>query len=110
MNKEEFIEKIHDFENEKSWKFKGNKPVVLKFSAEWCGPCKTMQKMLDELAPQYLNIDFYEIDVDDEDELAEYFQIRNIPTVLYINSNGEYTKTSGTLTKTELKNKIEELC
>jgi thiol-disulfide isomerase/thioredoxin len=110
MNKQEFIEKIHDFENETSWKFKGDKPVVLKFSAEWCGPCKTTQKILDELAPLYSNVDFYEIDVDEEDELSDYFQVRNIPLIIYINSDGTYTKTVGSLTKTDLKNKIEDLC
>lgn len=108
LNEKTFIEKVSEINGD--FKFKGDKPCVLKFSADWCGPCKVMQKLLDELSTEMTNIDFYEIDVDDNEELTEYFNVQNLPTLFLVNSNGEYKRFSGTMIKNELKQKLEELC
>ena len=55
------------------------RPTVVKFSADWCNPCKVLQKTLDKLEPQYPNVNFIHVDVEDSEELAQQYQIQNIP-------------------------------
>lgn len=86
LDKELFLQKIVDFENNPSvWKYLGNKPSIIDFYAEWCGPCKAVSPVLDELAEEYAGkIDIYKIDVDKEQELAGMFGISSVPTLLFI--------------------------
>lgn len=86
LDKELFLQKIVDFENNPSvWKYLGNKPSIIDFYAEWCGPCKAVGPVLDELAEEYAGkIDIYKIDVDKEQELAGMFGISSVPTLLFI--------------------------
>ncbi len=84
LTKQTFIEKIFDFENNEEWVFKGKKPCIVDFYADWCQPCKIVSPILEELAKEYGDlIDFYKIDTDAEQELAVTFGIRSIPTILF---------------------------
>lgn len=65
------------------------RPVVLKFGADFCQPCKVLQKTLDRLEPQYSNVNFIHVDVEESPELAQEFQIANIPVMIFINGDGE---------------------
>lgn len=85
LTKQTFIEKVFDFENNQEWVFKGKKPAIIDFYADWCAPCKTVSPILEELNKEYQGlIDFYKIDTDQEQELAAMFGIRSIPTILFI--------------------------
>ncbi len=85
LTKQTFIEKVFDFENNQEWVFKGKKPAIIDFYADWCAPCKTVSPILEELDKEYQGlIDFYKIDTDQEQELAAMFGIRSIPTILFI--------------------------
>jgi len=90
LTKESFKAKVFDFEQNKDWKFEGNKPCLVDFYADWCGPCKTIAPILEELKAEYgdsLNI--YKIDTEKEQELSAMFGIQSIPSLLFIPQDGQ---------------------
>ena len=91
MTKAEFLEKVYNFEkNPDEWKYEGDKPAIVDFYATWCGPCKMVAPILDELAKEYDGqIVIYKVDTDKETELARAFGIRSIPSILFIPMNGK---------------------
>jgi thioredoxin len=108
---ETFKEKIMDFETDKeNWKFKGELPAIVKFTAGWCNPCKVLTPILLDVSYEYnKRINIYEIDVDEESELASMFGIRSVPTMLFCPMTGEPTMTSGVLPKTTIVKTIESV-
>ena len=108
LNKAEFLKK--DFEaNPNDWKFEGKRPAIVDFYATWCGPCKALHPVLEELSKEYSGkVDIYQIDVDQEKELAAAFGIRSIPTLLLIPMKEEPRITQGALPKDQLKKAIDE--
>lgn len=111
LTKAEFIEKVYNFEaNPKEWKYEGSKPCIVDFYATWCGPCKALAPILEELGKEYEGkIDIYKIDVDKEEELAAAFGIRSIPTLLFCPVGKEPTLTQGAAPKNELKKMIDDI-
>jgi thioredoxin 1 len=84
LTKQTFIQKVFDFETNKEWKFEGAKPCIIDFYADWCGPCKMVAPVLEELAKEYEGkIDIYKVDTEAEQELAAVFGIRSIPSILF---------------------------
>lgn len=83
--------------------------TILDFSAEWCGPCKKLSPIIDELALEYPDLDIQKIDVDANKELVEKYKIRSIPTILFIQEDEVLEKLVGTVSKLELVEKIESL-
>ena len=110
LTKAEFLNKVYNFEkNPNAWKFEGNKPAIVDFFATWCGPCKALSPIMEELAQEYNGkVDIYKIDVDQEEELAAAFGVRSIPTLLFIPMQGKPTITQGAMPKAELKRMIDE--
>ena len=85
-----FKEKVFNYEINKEWKFEGKKPAVIDFYADWCGPCKMVAPVLEELASEYTGkIDIYKVDTEKERELASVFGIQSIPSLLFIPLNGQ---------------------
>lgn len=108
MNTQMFIDNIVDYKNSKEWDYKGDKPAVIDFYATWCGPCKRLSPILEELASEYNGqINFYKIDVDKEQELAAVFGIQSIPMVLLIPKEGKPYVVQGLRPKAELKQAID---
>ena len=100
LTKETFIEKIFDYENEEEWKFKGDKPTLLDWYASWCGPCKMVSPILEELSKEYAGkVDIYKIDTEDQHELAAAFGIRSIPSILFIPMDKQPQMAMGALPK-----------
>lgn len=110
LTKVEFIKRIHDFEtNPTQWKYQGKKPSIVDFYATWCGPCKRLSPLLEELSREYAGkIDFYKIDVDKEPEIARAFGISSIPTLLFSPMKEDPVVTQGALSKEQLKEIIEK--
>ena len=95
LTKAEFLKKVYNYEaNPNDWKYEGDKPAIVDFYATWCGPCKALAPVLEELAKEYAGkVYIYKIDVDKEEELAGAFGIRSIPTLLWIPQSGKPTVT-----------------
>jgi len=97
LTKAEFIKRVMDYEKNKTeWVYKGDKPAIIDFYADWCGPCKKVAPALEELAKEYDGkVYIYKINVDNEPELAGLFGVRNIPTFLIIPKSGKPSLASG---------------
>lgn len=110
LNKIDFLKKVANYEaNPKEWKYLGDKPAVIDFYADWCGPCKVIAPMLEELAAEYGDqIYIYKVNVDNEQELAGLFGIRSIPSLLFIPMEGQPQMTQGAASKAELKTSIDK--
>ena len=111
LNKADFLAKIVNYETTPGeWKYLGDKPAIVDFYADWCGPCRAVAPILEELAEEYSGeIYIYKVDTDREQELAGFFGIRSIPSILFIPMNGDPKMAQGALPKTELKRAIEEV-
>jgi thioredoxin 1 len=110
LTKETFLKKVFNFEENKDWKFEGNKPVLIDFYADWCGPCKMLAPILEQLSEEYDGkIDIYKIDTEAEQELAAAFGIRNIPSMLFCSMEGQPEMANGALPKPELERIIADV-
>lgn len=105
----EFKQQIADFENNPNeWKYLGDKPAIVDFYATWCGPCKSLAPILEELSNEYEGkVNIYKIDVDKEELLAAAFGINTIPTLLFVPMDGNPQMTQGAQPKQILKQTIE---
>ena len=99
-----FKEKVFNYDVHKEWKFEGNKPALIDFYADWCGPCKMVAPILEELAKEYEGkIDIYKIDTEKERELSAVFGIQSIPSLLFIPIEGQPQMAAGALPKETFK-------
>ena len=90
MNKAMFIKDVFDYEKSKDWKYLGNKPAIIDFYANWCGPCRVTMPIMKELAQEYAGkIVVYKVNVDNNKELAALFNASSIPLFVFIPMNGE---------------------
>lgn len=104
-----FREKVFDYLAEREWKYKGSLPCVIDFWAAWCGPCRMLAPIFEELAAEYAGkVLFYKVDTDAEQELAMVFGIRSIPSLLFVPLNGKPQMAVGALPKPTLKEIIEK--
>lgn len=110
LTEEDFLTKVMDYKNNPTeWKYLGGKPAVIDFYASWSGPCKMMAPIMDELAKEYEGkVYIYKIDTEAEEELAQIFGIRSIPSLLFIPMDGKPMMSQGALPKAELKKIINE--
>jgi thioredoxin len=109
MTTQDFKDKVFNYDTEKDWKYQGSLPAIIDFYADWCGPCKMVAPVLEELAEEYKDrLLIYKVDTDAEQELSAVFGIRSIPTLLFIDANGEPMLQPGALPKHVLKKVIEE--
>ncbi|CAK7016454.1 MAG: hypothetical protein PETM_00644 [Petrimonas sp.] len=110
LNTTSFTEKVFDYNNEKEWKYKGDKPAIIDFWAAWCGPCRQIAPVLEELAAEYgEEIYVYKVNVDEETELARAFGIQSIPTILYVPMTGTPQGVLGAAPKSQLKKAVDTL-
>lgn len=109
MNKADFLAKIYNYEvNSEEWVYEGNKPCIIDFYADWCGPCKRVAPIMKELAAKYRDdVVFYKIDVDNERELASVFGISSIPLILFVPVKGKPQASLGALPRETLVEQIE---
>lgn len=110
LTKETFKEKIFNFDQNKDWKFEGKRPAVVDFYAEWCGPCKTVAPILEELAGEYQGqVDIYKVDTEDQQELAGMFGVQSIPSILFIPVDGQPQMAQGALPKDTFKKAFSDV-
>ncbi len=100
LTKETFQSKVFDYEKNKEWKFEGKKPCIIDFYADWCGPCKMVAPILEELSTEFEGkMDVYKVNTEVEQELASAFGIRSIPSFLFVPLNGQPQMAMGALPK-----------
>jgi len=107
---ETFKEKVFDWENNKDWKYKGEKPCLIDFYADWCGPCKMIAPVLEQLQKDYDGkLDIYKVNTEDEQELSMMFGIQSIPSLLFVPLDGQPQMANGALPKSTFENVFSEL-
>lgn len=100
LTKETFLNKVFNYEKNKEWKFEGTKPCIIDFYADWCGPCKIVSPVLEELAKDYDGkLDVFKVNTEEEQELASAFGIRSIPSFLFVPAEGQPQMAMGALPK-----------
>lgn len=105
----EFKARIFDYTTNKDWSYKGDKPCVIDFYTTWCGPCKRLAPIMEELSQTYCDqVKFYKVDTERERELAAVFQISSIPQVLYIPVEGDPMLLKGLYPKENIVEIIEK--
>lgn len=110
LTKDTFLEKVFNYEKNKEWKFEGKLPCLIDFYADWCGPCKTIAPILEELSDAYKGkINIYKIDTEQEQELAGAFGIRSIPSMLFCPIDKEPQMAQGALPKHQLEKIINDV-
>jgi len=109
LTKQEFIDKVFDFENQEQWQYKGSLPAIIDFYADWCGPCKSVAPALEQLSEEYEGkVEIFKIDTDQEAELSGLFGIQSIPTFLFIPVDGAPMLQRGAIPKNVFKQVIDE--
>ena len=109
LNKQTFLEKVFNYEKNKEWKFEGELPALVDFWAPWCGPCRMVGPVLEELSEEYKGkINIYKVNTDEEQELGGVFGIRSIPSLLFIPKEGQPKMAVGALPKESLIEAIEK--
>lgn len=106
----EFKEKVFDYENNKEWNYAGELPAIIDFYADWCGPCKMVAPVLEELSEEYKDhVKIYKVDTESEQELAAVFGIQSIPSILFIPKDGQPQMAKGALPKDAFKQAIKDV-
>lgn len=110
LTKQEFLEKVFNYEVNKEWKFEGDKPAFIDFYADWCGPCKMIAPVIEELAEEYKGqVDIYKVNTEQEQELAAAFGIRSIPSLLFIPMGEKPQMAMGALGKEQLEQSFKDV-
>jgi len=106
-----FLEQVYDYKKDpKKWAYKGDKPCIIDFYADWCKPCKMVAPIMDELSAKYKGqVVIYKVNVDQERELAEFFGIRSIPTVFFCPAQGDPQMAQGAMPKESYEKAITEV-
>jgi thioredoxin len=111
LTRADFLTKVANFEeNPDTWVYLGDKPCIIDFYADWCGPCKMVAPILEELANEYDGeIYIYKVDTEAEQQLAAEFGIRSIPSLLFVPMGEAPQMAQGALPKDAFKQAIEEV-
>ena len=110
LTKESFKEKVHDYVANKEWNFKGELPCIIDFYADWCGPCKMVAPVLEELSNEYAGkVNVYKVNTEEQQELAAAFGIRSIPSILFCPKGEQPQMSVGALSKQGFKDVIKDV-
>jgi thioredoxin len=110
LNRETFLSKVFNFKQYDEWKYEGDMPCVIDFWAIWCGPCRKLEPIIEEIAKEYEGrVKFYKVNVDAEKEIVRHFNIRSIPLLFYVPVKGEPVRALGFVSKEEMRKQIEAL-
>lgn len=110
LTKDTFKEKVFDFENNKEWKYEGELPCVIDFYAEWCGPCKMVAPILEELKQEFEGkLEIYKVNTEEQRELSAMFGIQSIPSILFVPKDGQPQMAQGALPKDSFKQAFSDV-
>jgi len=110
LTTETFKEKVFNWEENKEWKYEGDLPAIVDFYADWCGPCKMVAPILEEISTAYEGkLHIFKVDTDKEQELAMAFGIQSIPSMLFIPMDDKPQMAAGALPKDALEKVIKDV-
>lgn len=110
LTNKEFKKMVFNYEVNKEWKYLGNKPAIIDFYADWCGPCRIMSPRLEEIAKEYADkIIVYKVNTDKERVLSENLGIQSLPTLVFIPKDGKPQASMGAIPKELLVKAINEV-
>jgi thioredoxin 1 len=110
LTSQTFKEKIFNYETQKEWKFEGERPAIIDFYADWCGPCKIVAPILEELKEEYGDkLDIFKVNTEEQRELSSIFGIQSIPSLLFIPTEGQPQMAMGALPKETFRQAISEV-
>ena len=111
LTKGGFVRRVADIDAMATdWKFLGDKPAMIDFYASWCGPCQRLLPIVESLADEFEGkVDIYKVNVDQEQELAAAFNVRTIPTLIFIPMSGKPEREVGAKSESELREKLNNL-
>jgi thioredoxin 1 len=110
LTKETFLNKVFDYENNTEWKFAGDIPCVIDFYADWCGPCRMIAPIMEELSKEFDGkVNIYKINTEEQQELAQVFGIQSIPSVLFVPMNEQPRMAVGAMPKEGYIQAIDEV-
>jgi len=110
LTKIDFLEKVFNYEENKEWNYAGEVPCIIDFYADWCGPCKMLAPILEEISKEYDGkLRIYKVDTEQEQELAAVFGIRSIPSMLFVPLDEKPRMSTGALPKEALKQAINDV-
>ncbi len=106
---ETFKEKVFDYTAEKEWNYKGDIPGIIDFYADWCGPCKMVAPIIEQLSEEYAGkLNVWKVNTEEQQELAGAFGIQSIPSILFIPVEGQPQMAAGALPKATFEKIIKE--
>jgi thioredoxin 1 len=110
LTTEEFKNKVFNYDVNKEWKYAGELPAIIDFYADWCGPCKMVAPILQEIAKDYSGkLIVYKVDTESEQELAATFGISSIPTLLFVPMTGQPQAAMGALPRHSFDKVINDI-
>jgi len=105
-----FKQKVFDYEKNKTWKMAGDRPCIIDFYADWCGPCRVLAPTVEQVANEYSGkIDVYKVNVDEQPDLANAFGISGIPAVLFCPQTDQPKMSTGVISKADFVKTIKEV-
>jgi len=110
LTNDQFKKLVFNYEINKEWKYLGNKPAIIDFYADWCGPCRIMSPRLEEIAKEYAGkLIVYKVNTDKEQQLSASLGIQSLPTIIFIPQNGQPQASMGAIPKESLVKAINEV-
>jgi thioredoxin len=110
MTNATFKKEIFNYEANKNWKYEGSKPAIIDFYADWCGPCRQLSPMVEEIAREYAGkIVVYKVNTDQEAILAQNMGISGLPTLLFIPAQGRPQISTGLIPKESLIKAVNDV-
>ena len=111
LSEEDFLRKVADYRNPHAeWHYQGDRPAIVDFYARWCGPCRVLAPVLEDIASTYRDeIYVYKVDVDQCEAVADAYDIRSIPTTFFVPMTGRPVKMVGAISKREIERQIDEV-
>jgi thioredoxin len=110
LTTDEFKKKVFDFQANTDWKFEGDLPCIVDFYADWCGPCKMVSPILEQISEEYAGkVNVYKINTDEEQELSQAFGIQSITSLLFVPKSGDPRMSMGALPKPQILKAMKDV-
>lgn len=110
LTTEAFLKEVFNYKEKTEFKYEGDVPLLIDFYADWCGPCKSLAPVLEQLSEEYKGkVKIYKVDTEAEQELSAAFGIRSIPSMLFCPVGEDPQMANGALPKQQIEQIIKDV-